>query len=155
MCRVGGAGAGQLEQRAGELDGDLAAEGLGCGDVGRTLLIGLEPRPRAGTDVAGATATAQAAPEAVAAQSQALKGTFKLTLGKLVGGKATCSYFRMIYPGGSVKGGKFFDNPDSTASDKSYTPVRPGRDGGLVTGSFQAFTGFTGYWHLAETFQPR
>lgn len=87
----------------------------------------------------GAAGSAQAAGPAAstAAKRQTLTGTFKITPGKVSGATATGSYFRMIYPGGSITGGKFFDNPDSTATDKSYTPVRPGRDGGLTTGRFQ------------------
>jgi hypothetical protein len=43
----------------------------------------------------------------------------------------------MISPGGSVASGKFFDNPDSTCDDKSYTLAVPGTQGGLVTGRYQ------------------
>jgi hypothetical protein len=67
----------------------------------------------------------------------ALVGTFKLTAGACKAGKATGSYFRMIQSGGSVAKGPFFPNPDSTCKDKTYTTLRPGSDGGLVTGSYQ------------------
>jgi hypothetical protein len=43
----------------------------------------------------------------------------------------------MIYPGGSLKGGKFFANPDSACSNKTYTLVGAGTDGGLQTGVYQ------------------
>jgi hypothetical protein len=72
------------------------------------------------------------------ASGQALVGTFKLTAGSFGTAGASGSYFRMIYPGGTIAKGKFFSNPDSTASDKTYTLVKPGTAGGLVTGSFQA-----------------
>lgn len=66
-----------------------------------------------------------------------LVGTFRLSPGSCAGGTATGTYFRMILPGGTVTAGKFFDNPDSACSDKSYTPAKPRRDGGLVTGQYQ------------------
>jgi len=72
-----------------------------------------------------------------AARSQPMRGTFKVTAGSCTASAVTGSYFRMIYPGGTVAVGKFFTNPDSTCSDKTYTVVRPGTQGGLVTGSYQ------------------
>jgi len=68
-----------------------------------------------------------------AASSRSLDGTFKLAPGKFSGGKAGGTYFRMIYPGGK----KYFPNPDSAASDKTYILGTPGKDGGLATGRFQ------------------
>jgi hypothetical protein len=41
----------------------------------------------------------------------------------------------MILPGAKDK---YFENPDSRAGDKTYTLLRPGTDGGLKLGSFQA-----------------
>lgn len=70
---------------------------------------------------------------ASSASSKALNGTFKLKAGSYSDGKARGTYFRMIYPGGK----KYFPNPDSKASDKTYILGRPGRDGGLVTGRHQ------------------
>jgi hypothetical protein len=67
------------------------------------------------------------------ASSKALNGTFKLKAGRYSGGKASGTYFRMLYPGGK----KFFPNPDSKAADKTYILGTPGKDGGLVTGAFQ------------------
>ena len=81
--------------------------------------------------LAGAATTAAAAP------AQNLVGTFGLTAGKCVGGEPRGTYFRMISPGGSVEDGPYFANPDSTCSDRTYTPGRPGTDGGLRTGRFQ------------------
>jgi hypothetical protein len=40
----------------------------------------------------------------------------------------------MIFPGG---GRKYFKNPDSPANDKTFTLLRPGTSGGLITGRFQ------------------
>jgi hypothetical protein len=68
-----------------------------------------------------------------AASSASLNGTFKLQAGSFSHGKADGTYFRM-YRGA----GKYLENPDSRASDKTYTLGRPGKDGGLVTGAFQS-----------------
>jgi hypothetical protein len=61
-----------------------------------------------------------------------------LAQGKLVRshGKSqyTGTYFRMLLPGGVDK---YFSNPDSRATDKTYTLLRPGSEGGLQLGSFQ------------------
>jgi hypothetical protein len=69
--------------------------------------------------------------------AKALIGTFRLTGGSCSGVTPSGSYFKMIFPGGSVAGGKFFDNPDSVCADKSYTLVSPGVSGGFTTGKFQ------------------
>jgi hypothetical protein len=78
---------------------------------------------------------ASAAP--VQSKSKSLVGTFRLTPGESSATGVTGSYFRMVLPGGTVNQGPFFPNPDSTATDKTYTPARPGTDGGLVTGKYQ------------------
>lgn len=92
--------------------------------------------------IGGATATAhpagpaakQAAPAAPTATSaRALVGTFVLSPGRYARGRARGSYFRMIFPGGRA----YFRNPDSSARDKSFTLLRPGRTGGLATGRYQ------------------
>lgn len=78
-------------------------------------------------------------PGATSAQSTAarpLVGTFRVSAGRCATG-VSGSYFRMIQPGGS-KSGPFVSNNDSPCSDKSYTALRPGSDGGLVTGAYQA-----------------
>jgi len=73
-----------------------------------------------------------------AARAQTLVGTFKLTAGSCTGSTPTGTYFRMIFPGGSISAGKFFDNPDSACtSDQSYTLATPGTAGGLRTGKYQ------------------
>lgn len=80
-----------------------------------------------------------AEPPTAEAQSSAatpLVGTFRLTAGSC-SGAVTGSYFRMIQPGGSAAG-PFVSNSDSPCGDKAYTPLRPGSDGGLITGGYQA-----------------
>src|SRR5438067_648768 len=79
------------------------------------------------------------APQQAAASSggQALTGTFKLTAGAC-GATVGGTYFRMIQPGGSPTGGPFVQNTDSSCADKTYTPLSPGSDGGLITGGYQA-----------------
>ncbi|MEA2143949.1 MAG: hypothetical protein QOI64_2379 [Solirubrobacteraceae bacterium] len=67
-----------------------------------------------------------------AASTKTLNGTFKLTKGSYSDGKAHGTYFRMSNSGG------LFRNPDSTASNKTYTLGTPGTDGGLATGRFQS-----------------
>src|SRR5688572_21067704 len=84
------------------------------------LLTQSEPTPRA-TITATATGTL-------------LEGTFKITAGACAP-SATGSYFRMIQPGGSTSG-PFVQNTDSSCGDKTYTPLSPGSDGGIVTGTY-------------------
>jgi hypothetical protein len=69
---------------------------------------------------------------------RSLVGTFKINPGSYGTGKgASGSWFRMVLPGGTAASGPFFSNPDSAASDKTFTLFNPGTDGGLVTGAFQ------------------
>jgi hypothetical protein len=68
---------------------------------------------------------------------KALTGTFRLTAGSNLSSGVTGSYFRMISPGGTIASGPYFSNPDSSATDKSYTFFTPGTAGGLVTGTYQ------------------
>jgi hypothetical protein len=82
------------------------------------------------------SAVAGAAP-ANAPKPKALVGTFKLTPGEGSGSAVTGSYFRMVLPGGTADQGPFFPNPDSAATDKTYTLAQPGTDGGLATGKYQ------------------
>jgi len=82
-------------------------------------VIGAVPLTEAGA--------ADVAPSASAAG--ALKGTFRVGAG---------SYFRMRFP----TGGKFFKNPDSASRDKTYTSLKGGSAGGLVTGALQSGSGF-------------
>ena len=87
----------------------------------------------------------RAAPEAKAASAQvapptsgeAMVGTFRLQPGSCGGTGVTGSYFRFVQPGGSSAAGPFTQNMDSACADRTYTPVAPGSDGGLVTGAYQ------------------
>lgn len=47
------------------------------------------------------------------------------------------SYFRMVEPGGDTETGPFVPNQDSPCGDKTWTPLAPGTDGGLLTGEYQ------------------
>lgn len=73
---------------------------------------------------AGLIALSALAVAASPAGAQQLKGVFRVSTG---------SYFRMIYPGG----GKYFKNPYSASSNKTYTLLSAGSDGGLRTGKLQ------------------
>jgi hypothetical protein len=93
----------------------------------------------AATLLAGAvTATALAAAATGATTApKTLTGTFVIATGPSANGVPHGSYFRMVYPGGSVTKGKFFANPNSSATNKTYTLISPGTAGGLRTGKFQ------------------
>jgi hypothetical protein len=65
-------------------------------------------------------------------------GTFKIAPGAFsTAPGATGSYLRMVLAGGTIAAGPFFDNLFSASSDKTYTLISPGTDGGLITGSYQ------------------
>jgi hypothetical protein len=65
-------------------------------------------------------------------------GTFKIAPGAFsAAGGPTGSYLRMVLAGGTVAAGPYFDNLFSGSSDKTYTLISPGSDGGLTTGSYQ------------------
>src|SRR5439155_26638222 len=83
-----------------------------------------------------AAGSGSAAQSARSAATTNLVGTFKLKPGHFAAGKATGTYFRMI-----LHGGGYFTNPDSSASDKTYTLGTPGSDGSLITGRYQAPAG--------------
>lgn len=86
---------------------------------------------------AAAVAIPMSSAGAASSRPAALVGTFQLTAGSCSGSTPTGTYFRMIYPGGTTAGGKFFTNPDSTCTDKTYTLAVPGTAGGLKTGTYQ------------------
>ena len=65
-----------------------------------------------------------------------LTGLFAIDPGVCSGGSVTGSFFRMILPAGSTSG-PFLSNSDSGCSDKTVTPLSPGSDGGLTSGSYQ------------------
>ncbi|HEX6395701.1 MAG TPA: hypothetical protein VFZ97_19890 [Acidimicrobiales bacterium] len=72
------------------------------------------------------------------ASGSQLVGTFRLDAGACSGGGASGTFFRMIDPGGKIASGPFFQNPDSTCPDKTYTLAKPGTDGGIRTGGYQS-----------------
>jgi hypothetical protein len=74
-----------------------------------------------------------------AAAGTSLVGTFRVAPGRCSpsGQSPSGSYFRLIFPGGSVSAGKFFVNASSLCADKSYTLLRPGSQLGLITGAYQ------------------
>ena len=67
-----------------------------------------------------------------------LKGLFRLTAASCSGAQVSGSYFRMIQPGGAAASGPYLQNNSSACTDKSYTDLSPGKDGGLSTTAFQA-----------------
>ena len=67
----------------------------------------------------------------------ALTGLMTITPGDCSGGAPAGSYFRMISPGGKPDAGPFVKNGDSSCSDKEYSLLMPGSDGGLMLGDFQ------------------
>lgn len=68
---------------------------------------------------------------------QELAGLFKIDPGECAGAEVSGSYFRMIQSGGKLDG-PFVSNGDSPCKDKTYTGLRPGSDGGLITGTLQS-----------------
>jgi hypothetical protein len=66
-----------------------------------------------------------------------LVGTFHFTAGNCKTASPTGTYFRMIEANGTLAKGPYFTNPDSTCKDPSFSAERPGKDGGLTTGTFQ------------------
>ena len=86
---------------------------------------GGDPSPEPGDDLSQSSSN-----------SAALVGTFRIAAGECSASRSG-SFFRMIQPGGSASG-PFVTNSDSPCGDKSYTPLRPGSDGGLVTRTFQS-----------------
>ena len=66
--------------------------------------------------------------------AEQLVGLFKIAGGECATGAVTSgSSFRMINPGGKLGEGPFISNGDSPCSDKTYSPMFPGSDGGLRT----------------------
>ncbi len=72
------------------------------------------------------------------AEARSLAGTFALTPGACPSAKGTGTFFRMVQPSGTVANGPFVSNADSTCSDKTFTLLSPGTDGGLTTGAYQS-----------------
>lgn len=67
---------------------------------------------------------------------QTLVGTFRIAAGACDGAVVSGSRFRMVVPSGNA-GGPYASNSNSPCGDQTYTPLAPGSDGGLVTGSYQ------------------
>lgn len=85
-----------------------------------------------------APATDAPATEAPAGLEGELVGLFALDPGECaVAGEETGSFFRMVMIGGTLEAGPFVPNADSPCADQTYTPLSPGVDGGLITGSLQ------------------
>jgi hypothetical protein len=82
----------------------------------------------------GAVATAATASPS---KAKALIGRFAIAPGTSSSGAVIGSSFRMVQPGGTVANGPYVPNVDSSATDKTYTLLTPGTDGGLVTGKHQ------------------
>ena len=69
-----------------------------------------------------------------------LVGLFKIEAGVCdTAGVTKGSYFRMIQPGGKPGEGPYVPNGDSPCGDKTWAPMKPGSDGGLKTGAYQAY----------------
>lgn len=85
----------------------------------------------------GGSGSADAEPETAA--DGALTGLMTLMAGDCAGGTPKGSYFRMISPGGEPDAGPFVKNGDSSCSDKNYSLLTPGDEGGLTLGEFQEF----------------
>ncbi|MGH9184742.1 MAG: hypothetical protein ACRD0U_02830 [Acidimicrobiales bacterium] len=66
-----------------------------------------------------------------------LVGLFRISPGSCAGPVASGSYFRMVESGGSLDGGPYVANGDSTCADQTVTVLEAGTDGGLRTGSYQ------------------
>ena len=94
------------------------------------------PVPPVAPPVPPLTPSPSASP-AASSGGEAMVGTFGLTGGSCTGA-VHGSYFRMIQPGGAAGSGPYVQNSDSPCADNTYTPLAPGHDGGLVTGSFQS-----------------
>lgn len=75
--------------------------------------------------------------DASAASDEALVGLFAVAPGTCDASGSGGSWFRMVQPGGTLEDGPFVINGDSICQDKTLTPLTPGADGGLRTGSFQ------------------
>ncbi|MCA1845767.1 MAG: hypothetical protein LC792_21750, partial [Actinobacteria bacterium] len=92
--------------------------------------------PSGAVEIPGLTPTAPP-PAETQATGEALVGTFTISQGSCASSPAKGSWFRMIQPNGNAASGPYVQNADSTCSDKAFTAMAPGSDGGLVTGAHQ------------------
>jgi hypothetical protein len=68
----------------------------------------------------------------------ALVGLFRVDQGQCADAGVTAgSSFRMVEVGGKAGVGPYVANADSPCGDKTWNPLKPGTDGGLITGSYQ------------------
>lgn len=104
----------------------LLAAACGSGDDG--------PEPAAdGADTDGGDAGQQQADD-----EGELAGLLRLEPGECEdAGVTSGSYFRMVQSNGDLEEGPFVPNGDSPCGDGTFTPLRPGDDGGLLLGSYQ------------------
>ena len=76
--------------------------------------------------------------EAGRTSGTALVGLFRVTAGQCTDAGVTAgSWFRMIQAGGKAGEGPFLPNGDSACGDKTWSALKPGSDGGLITGTYQ------------------
>ncbi|MDP2710595.1 MAG: hypothetical protein Q8O56_05200 [Solirubrobacteraceae bacterium] len=78
-------------------------------------------------------AAALLAGPAAPADAARMHGTFQIEPGRVTASGVSGSHFRLRFPGGRA----FFRNSDSPARDKTYTLIRPGTAGGLVSDRYQ------------------
>ena len=91
-----------------------------------------------GSSKASATTTAAPDTPTTTTGPEKLVGLFKIAPGVCTGtAVSTGSYFQMVFPGGTLAGGRFFQNPDSSCGNKAYTLFVPGTAGGLESGAYQ------------------
>ena len=81
--------------------------------------------------------TASTASAATGASSGKLVGTFKISSGSCTTAAVSGSYFRMVQSGGTTTAGPYVSNTDSSCTNKTYSALTAGTDGGLITGSYQ------------------
>lgn len=85
----------------------------------------------------GLVVLASCSSSAKSSSGTTLAGLFTIDTGSCGAGSPSGSYFKMVQSGGTVAGGPFVNNPDSTCPDQGATPLSPGSDGGLRSGSYQ------------------
>ena len=105
----------------------------------RTALIGLAALlTLAGTACGGGDKKASSTSGGHTTGETTLVGLFRVDPGQCADAGVTAgSYFRMIQPGGKAGEGPFVPNGDSACGDKTWSALKPGSDGGLITGRYQ------------------
>lgn len=87
--------------------------------------------------LATSCSTTTSAPRSSGNETRQLIGLFRVRPGIDTGGQLSGSWFRMLKPGGSIAGGPYMKNANSSADDGYATLLAPGTAGGLRTGSYQ------------------